>query len=184
MEEPDPGWGLGDAAPAAAGAVKHGPDQAQAGALAGQPADHLGASAGLSEGPLDEVGVADPVPVLAWEAQEHRQLGQGVGQADDRGRVALAVAVGKGVGASAGLGDRLVAGRGVDVVEDLPERRLDLGLGVGGDLGQDVAGTVKLEGNYVSFSVFGACWCGMRACAYRWRSVVNLPPGSRSCCRT
>jgi hypothetical protein len=81
--------------------------------------------------------------MLAWEAQEHRQLGQGVQQAGDRGRIALAVAVGEGVGASAGLSDRLVAGRDVDVVEDLPERRLDLGLGVLGDLGQDVAGTVK-----------------------------------------
>jgi hypothetical protein len=53
------------------------------------------------------------------------------------------VAVGEGAGASAGLGDCLVAGWGVDAVEDLPERRLDLGLGVLGDLGQDVAGTVK-----------------------------------------
>src|SRR4029450_2687539 len=34
------------------------------------------------------------------------------------------------------------------------------------------------------FPSLGACWCGMRACAYRWRSVVNSPPGSRSCCRT
>jgi hypothetical protein len=80
--------------------------------------------------------------VLTWEAQEHRQLGQGVQQAGDRGRVAVLVAVGEGVGASAGLSDRLVAGIGGDVVEDLPERRLDLGLGVVGDLGQDVAGTV------------------------------------------
>jgi hypothetical protein len=53
------------------------------------------------------------------------------------------VAVGEGVGASAGLSDRLVARWGVDAIEDLPERRLDLGLGVGRDLGQDVAGTVK-----------------------------------------
>jgi hypothetical protein len=56
LEEPDSGWGLGDAAPAAAGAVKYRPDQAQAGALAGQPADDLGASTGLAEGPLDQVG--------------------------------------------------------------------------------------------------------------------------------
>jgi hypothetical protein len=83
------------------------------------------------------------MPVLAWEAQEHRQLGQGVQQAGDRGRVAVLVAVGEGAGASAGLGDCLVAGWGVDAVEDLPERRLDLGVGVLGDLGQDVAGTVK-----------------------------------------
>jgi hypothetical protein len=55
----------------------------------------------------------------------------------------MLVAVGEGVGASTGLGDRLVAGWGVDAVEDPPEGRLDLGLGVGGDLGQQVAGTVK-----------------------------------------
>jgi hypothetical protein len=142
LEESDPGRGLGDAAPAAAGAVKHGPDQAQARALAGQAANHLGPAAGLSKGPLDEVGMPDPMPVLAWEPQEAGQLGQGVRQAADCGRVAVLVAVGEGVSASAGLGDRLVAGWGVDVVEDPPERRLDLGLGVAGDLGQDIAGTV------------------------------------------
>src|SRR4029453_5891660 len=133
---------------------------------------------------LDQVGVPDPMPVLAWEAQEHCQLGQGVGQAGDRGWVAPVVAVGEGVGASAGLGDCLVAGRGVDVVEDLPERGLDLGLGVVGDLGQDVAGTVKLGRNYGWF--LGLVMVGVvcAACAYRWRSVSSSPPGSRRCCRT
>jgi hypothetical protein len=45
--------GHGQAAPAAGGAVQHGPDQGQAGGLAGEPADDLGAAAGLAEGPLD-----------------------------------------------------------------------------------------------------------------------------------
>jgi hypothetical protein len=143
LEEPDASRSLGDATPPAAGAVQDRPDQAQARALAGQPADHLGAAAGLAEGPLDQVGVPNPVPVLGWKPQEAGQLGQGVGQAADRSWVAMLVAVGEGVGASTGLGDRLVASWGVDTVEDLPEGRLDLGLGVGGDLGQDVAGTVK-----------------------------------------
>jgi hypothetical protein len=56
--------GHAESAPATAGSVKHRPDQRQAGALAGEPADDLGAPAGLAEGPFDEVGVADPVPVL------------------------------------------------------------------------------------------------------------------------
>jgi hypothetical protein len=47
----------------------------------------------------------------------------------------VVVAVGKGV--------RPLAGLGVEVVEDGPERGLDLGLGVGGDLGEEVAAAVK-----------------------------------------
>src|SRR5215216_4719042 len=49
---------------------QHRPHQRQAGALAGQPADHLGAPAGLPEGPLDQVGVTDAVPVLAGERRK------------------------------------------------------------------------------------------------------------------
>ena len=44
-------------------------------------------------------------------------------------------------------------------------------------------GPLKLEGNNVSFSVFGLDGVVCAACAYRWRSVVNSPPGSRCCCR-
>jgi hypothetical protein len=43
----------GQAAPAAGGPVQHGPDQGEAGGLAGEPPDDLGAPAGLAEGPLD-----------------------------------------------------------------------------------------------------------------------------------
>jgi hypothetical protein len=80
--------------------------------------------------------------VLAREAQEAGQLGQGVQQAGDRCGVALVVAVGEGARPPAGLGDRSLAGFGVEVVEDLPERRLDLGLGVLWDLGEQVPGAV------------------------------------------
>jgi hypothetical protein len=45
--------GHGQAAPAAGGAVQHGPGQGEAAGLAGQAADDLGAAAGLAEGPLD-----------------------------------------------------------------------------------------------------------------------------------
>src|SRR5215203_5523487 len=65
--------GQREAAPAAASAVQDRPDQRQAGALAGQPTDDLGPPTGLAEGPLDEVGVADPSPVLSWEPQVHRE---------------------------------------------------------------------------------------------------------------
>jgi hypothetical protein len=81
--------------------------------------------------------------VLTRKAQEAGQLGQGVGQAGDRRGVALLVAVGEGVRPAAGLGDRSLAGLGGDVVEDLPERGLDLGLGVGGDLGEQIPAAMK-----------------------------------------
>ncbi len=87
--------------------------------------------------------MANPWPVLTREAQEGRQLGQGVGQARHRRGVALAVAVGEGVRALAGLRDRRLAGVGVEVVEDRPEGRLDLGLSMAGDLGEQIAGSVK-----------------------------------------
>jgi hypothetical protein len=82
--------------------------------------------------------------VLTRKAQEAGQLGQGVQQAGDRRGVALLVAVGEGVRPAAGLGDRSLAGLGGDVVEDLPERGLDLGLGVGEDLGQQIPGAASL----------------------------------------
>jgi hypothetical protein len=43
--------------------------------------------------------------VLAGEPQEAGELGQGVGQAGDRGGVAVVVAVSEGVRPLAGLGD-------------------------------------------------------------------------------
>src|SRR5215212_11572424 len=69
LQQPQRLGGHGEAAPAAAGAVQDRPDQAQAAALAGEPTDHLGPAAGLSEGPFDEVGMADAVPVLGGEPQ-------------------------------------------------------------------------------------------------------------------
>jgi hypothetical protein len=53
LEFVDGGGGHGDASPAAAGPVEHGPDQVQAGAFAGEPADDLDPPAGLTEGALD-----------------------------------------------------------------------------------------------------------------------------------
>src|ERR1700750_3183467 len=69
LQQPEAVAGHGQAAPAAGGAVQDGPDQGEAGGLAGTPADDLGAAAGLAEGPLDEVRVPDPVVVLGGEPQ-------------------------------------------------------------------------------------------------------------------
>ena len=55
LQQPETVSRHGQAAPAAGGAVQHGPEQGEAGGLAGEPADDLGAAAGLAEGPLDEV---------------------------------------------------------------------------------------------------------------------------------
>src|SRR6185312_11244517 len=52
LQQPQAVAGHGQPAPAAGGPVQHGPDQGQAGGLAGEPADDLGAAAGLAEGPL------------------------------------------------------------------------------------------------------------------------------------
>jgi hypothetical protein len=80
--------------------------------------------------------------VLTREAQERGELGQALQQTGDRRRVALAVAVSERLGAAARLIDRKLARVGGDVVEDLPERGLDLVLGVGGDPGEEIAGAV------------------------------------------
>src|SRR5215211_6867391 len=45
LEQPQRLWGHGEPTPPAAGAVRDRPDQAQAGRLAGEPADDLGAAA-------------------------------------------------------------------------------------------------------------------------------------------
>ena len=49
----DAARGHDDPAPAAAGELEHGPDQAQGAGLAGEAADHLGAAADLDEGALE-----------------------------------------------------------------------------------------------------------------------------------
>jgi hypothetical protein len=58
--------GDGEAAPAA---VDHCPPQRQARALAREPADNLHAPARLAEGALDEVRVADALPVLGFRTE-------------------------------------------------------------------------------------------------------------------
>jgi hypothetical protein len=101
----------------AAGPVKHGPDQRQAGALAGKPADDLHAPAGLAEGALDEVRVTDPVPVVGREPQVHRERGEVVGDTGDRGGVA-APPLRRELGRLAvSDGDGLIARRGVADIE-------------------------------------------------------------------
>jgi hypothetical protein len=75
--------------------------------------------------------------------QERGELGQAIQQTGDRRRVALAVAVSERFGAAARLIDRQLARVGGDVVEDLPERGLDLVLGVGGDPGEEIPGAAS-----------------------------------------
>ena len=69
LEQPQAVGGHGQTSPAAGGPVEHGPDQGEAGGLAGAPADDLDPSAGLAEGALDEVGVPDAMVVFGGEPQ-------------------------------------------------------------------------------------------------------------------
>lgn len=119
-EQPDGRDGLLHATPAAAGVVEHRPHQRKARALAGEAADDLDPPTCLTEGPLDEVGVPDAAPVLSGEAQERDQVLEVVLEAGDGSGVELAPAGGERLGPPPGLGHRLVARRGVDVVEDGP----------------------------------------------------------------
>ena len=114
----------------------------------------------------------------------HGERGEVAGDAGDRRRVGALPLGGERLGVPAGDADRVITGLGVADLEDRPVVSADLVLIAGGDLGEDVAGAVKLEGNNVSFSVFGLVGVVCAACASRWRSVVNSPPGSRCCCRT
>ena len=67
LEQPAGGWGVGQPAPALARPVQDCPDRGEAGAFTRKAADDLGAPVGLPEGAFQQVGVADPLPVLARE---------------------------------------------------------------------------------------------------------------------
>ncbi len=136
------GDGLLYASPSTAGPVEHGPHERQAGAFAGEPADDLHPPAGLAEGAFDEVGVPDAAMVLSREPPVGEEVLEVVLEAVDRCRVELAPLRRECLRPAAGHGLRRGPGIGVEVVEDLPELGLDGGLGVGGRLGEDVAGSV------------------------------------------
>src|SRR4029450_9431804 len=129
------------AAPTLGGPVQDRPDQRQATLLPRQPADPLGPSAVLPEGPLDQVGVADALAVLDGEQQVDHERVQVVGHAGDRGRVQRSPLGDEPLGAPAGFGDGGLAVL-LDVVEDGPVVPLHLVLGVGGNLGDEVAAHV------------------------------------------
>jgi hypothetical protein len=69
LEQPESVAAYGQAAPTSGAAVQYGPGQGEAAGLAGEPADDLGAAAGLAEGALDEAGVPDTVLRLLREPQ-------------------------------------------------------------------------------------------------------------------
>jgi hypothetical protein len=133
--------GHGEPAPALGCPVQDRPDQRQAALLAGQPADDLDPAAGFPEGPLDQVGMPDALTVLRREQQVDHERVEVVGHAGGRGgvqRLPLGDEAGR---PPAGLSDGGLA-LGLDLVEDRPVVPLDLALGVGGDLGDEVAADV------------------------------------------
>jgi len=136
--------GHGQAAPAAGGAIENGPHEGEAGGLAGEAADDLGAAAGLAEGPLDEVGVPDAMVVPGGEPQVSGEAFMVGKQAFHRRRVGRCVL-------ACHLGDPVVrelgepgAGLGLQLagIEDGPEGVLDLSLHPGRDLRDDVPAPV------------------------------------------
>ena len=138
--------GHGEPTPALGRPVKHRPDQRQAALLTGQAADDLDPAAGLAEGALDQVGVADALAVLGREQQVDQQRVEVVGDAGDRSGVQRCPLGDEPLGSPADLGDGGLA-LGLDLVEDRPVVPLDLALGVGGDLGDEVAAQVELMPN-------------------------------------
>src|SRR5664280_3040906 len=121
VQQPQPGGGHGEAAPATAGPVQDRPDQRGAAVLAGQPADDLHPAAGLAKGPLDEVGVPDPIPVLPGEAQVDGEVVAAVEQAAHRRRIGVAPAAGEAVDPVLDVPDRGRPGLdGVGHLEDRP----------------------------------------------------------------
>src|SRR3954447_14614780 len=59
--------GHDDAAPAAAGELEHGPDQAERAGLAGEAPDHLRAAPNFDEGALEQIRTADAFAMLVGE---------------------------------------------------------------------------------------------------------------------
>jgi hypothetical protein len=108
----------------------------------GEPADDLDASAGLAEGALDEVAVADAAPVLGREPQVHGKGRDVAGDARDRRGVAGLPLRRELGGLAVRHRDGLVAGLGVADGEDGPEVGLYFVVVVGRHLGQDVAAAV------------------------------------------
>ena len=119
-------------------AVEHRPEQRETAALARESSDDLDATSCLAECALDEIGMPDALVVLTREAQVSRQGLDVTEQTLDRRGVEPLEALGEGVDASTHLVDGLLAGLGLDVVKELPERRLHLALGGLGHLGEDV----------------------------------------------
>src|SRR4029453_7661747 len=108
------------------------------------------------------------------------ELGQGVEQAGHRRRVDALVAVGEGLRPALGLSDRLLAGWLLDVVEDLPVGGLDLILGVGGDLGEHVAGAMKPQRINVSTCRYSrGRWGASGRPGVPWRCDSGFVPGWR-----
>ena len=112
--------------------VQHGPDQAQAGGLAGEPADDLGAAAGLAEGPLDEVGMPDAVVVLRGEPQVGGQALAVGEQAFHRRRVGRGVLGGHLGDPVTGQLDEPGAGLGLQAITIVASKPMPAGLTPGG----------------------------------------------------
>src|SRR4029077_18703114 len=91
LQQPEAVAGHGQPAPAPGGPVQDRPHQGEAGGLAGEAADDLGAAAGLTEGPLDEVRMPDARVVLSGEPQVGGQSLAVGEQALHRRRVGRAV---------------------------------------------------------------------------------------------
>src|SRR2546426_8137652 len=69
------------ASPSPAGPVQHRPHQRQAAPLPGQATDHLHSATGFPEGPLYEIGVADPLPMLLGKPEERSEVAEVVVEA-------------------------------------------------------------------------------------------------------
>ena len=71
--------------------VEHGPDEREAAGLAGEPADHLGASLDLAERSLEQIGGSPSAPVSGRLAQVRDERVEVIGKTAGRGGEAVLV---------------------------------------------------------------------------------------------
>jgi hypothetical protein len=133
LGEPDAVGGVGDVE------IENRPDEREAAGLAGEAADHLGASFDLAERSFEEVRASPSAAVSGRVAQVHDERVEVVGEASGRGGVAGLVEL-----VDEGLESLLCVALVDRVVERLPVGPADALAFALGQLGEQVADAMRV----------------------------------------